>query len=51
MYYLEMFLQVCFVLMVVCLPLVLLFALVCEAMGWYDAKGRYCGPFSKARRK
>lgn len=51
MKYLEIFLQIVFVALVIVLPLILLFALFCELFGWYDAKGRYCGPFSKARRK
>lgn len=51
MKYLEIFLAVVFLCMVVVLPLILAFALVCEAMGWYDSNGRYSGPFSKSWRK
>lgn len=51
MYYLEMFLQIVFAALVFGLPLLLVFAVICEAVGWYDSEGRYCGPFSKSRRK
>lgn len=50
-YYLEMFIGVFFTVAVIVLPALLLFALTCEVMGWYDPKGKYNGPFSKARRK
>lgn len=50
-HYLELFLAVVFTALVLIVPILLAFAVVCEAVGWYDANGRYCGPFSKARRK
>lgn len=51
MRYLEIFLQVVFTGLVIVMPVLLMFALACEAFGWYDSKGRYCGPFSKSRGK
>lgn len=50
-HYLELFLQLIFVLLIFGCTLALVFATVAEFMGWYDFNGRYNGPFSKARRK
>lgn len=49
--WMEVFLQLMFVALVIVLPLILVFALLCELFGWYDSNGRYSGPFSKSWRK
>lgn len=50
-HYLELFLAVVFTGLVIVTPVLLAFAVLCEAVGWYDDSGRYCGPFSKSRKQ
>lgn len=49
MQYLELFLHLIFTLLILVLPLILIFALIADAAGWYDSNGFYIGPFSKRR--
>lgn len=48
-HYTQLFLQVLFVGLIIGTVAVLVFALLCEAFGWYDSTGRYNGPFSKPK--
>jgi len=50
-YYTQLLLQIIFGSLIIGTVAALVFALVCELFGWYNARGRYNGPFSKERRK
>ena len=51
MQFLNLFIEIFFTLLIFGCSSILILATVADLMGWYDSRGRYCGPFSKVRRK
>lgn len=46
---LEIFLQIVFTALCIGSVVILVFVVIADAVGWFDSRGHYIGPFSKRK--